>query len=488
MRKKRKMVGILCLLSVLFLNLPVSVYAAQGTDYYINDDEKRMVIPKAYMVSRVMLNFDNEYLNAPNDLFIDTDNTLYIADTGNNRVLKCDATGNVLHIFGTEEGKSALSAPQGVYVSYGGHVFVADTGNGRVVHFSKDGDFIEEFTQPKDPTYDTSVYAFTPTKVMVDAQGAINILSDKDYHGIIKLDPEGNFLGYVGTNKVKTTLWERMLRFVLTEEQQLQLGKTEPPYFSGMATDADGLIYTATANSDTDQIKRLNASGQNIYETGKSYTEKLFISKSGEDAGSVSYGMLSDITVDQYGIVSVVDSLNRMVYQYDPDGNMLCCFGGRGETKGKFENPIAISVGPDNNLYVLDKDRGSIQVFTSTAFIQYVHSAIQLFDQGKYEDAMVDIQKVLSMNETYVLVYKQMGKYYYKTGDYENSMKCYRKARDYEGHSEVFSDYRQQIYAKYFLWFVAGVILLLALIILACKKINRYAKKISLEGIRHGNH
>lgn len=95
---------------------------------------------------------------------------------------------------------------------------------------------------------------------------------------------------------------------------------------------------------------------------------------------------------------------------------------------------------------------------------------------------------IVYLSTSEINAYKQMGKYYYKTGDYENSMKCYRKARDYEGHSEVFSDYRQQIYAKYFLWFVAGVILLLALIILACKKINRYAKKISLEGIRHGNH
>ncbi|HNG92825.1 MAG TPA: NHL repeat-containing protein, partial [Acidobacteriota bacterium] len=77
-----------------------------------------------------------------NGLAIDTSFTLFIADTGNNRVMKITSantkttanTGTLVAGFGS--GLNAVRAPQGVAVDAAGNLYVADTGNNRVVRFA----------------------------------------------------------------------------------------------------------------------------------------------------------------------------------------------------------------------------------------------------------------------------------------------------------------------------------------------------------------
>lgn len=81
-------------------------------------------------------------VRTPNGLAIDTSFTLFIADTGNNRVMKITSantkttanTGTLVAGFGS--GLNAVRAPQGVAVDAAGNLYVADTGNNRVVRFA----------------------------------------------------------------------------------------------------------------------------------------------------------------------------------------------------------------------------------------------------------------------------------------------------------------------------------------------------------------
>jgi sugar lactone lactonase YvrE len=61
--------------------------------------------------------------------------TIYVADTGNNRVELFTADGGFLDQFGAGQ----LSAPSAVAVGPDGTVYVTDTGNNRVVRYSSDG-------------------------------------------------------------------------------------------------------------------------------------------------------------------------------------------------------------------------------------------------------------------------------------------------------------------------------------------------------------
>ena len=67
-------------------------------------------------------------LNHPRGVAVDSVNSIvYIADTGNNRVRKVDALGNISTVAGS------LSAPAGVAVDAAGTLYIADTGHNQVL-------------------------------------------------------------------------------------------------------------------------------------------------------------------------------------------------------------------------------------------------------------------------------------------------------------------------------------------------------------------
>jgi uncharacterized protein (TIGR03437 family) len=71
-------------------------------------------------------------LNGPSALAVDAAGNLYIADTGNDRVRKVDASGSISTIAGSGAEDDPLRSPGGVAVDAAGRVFIADTGNHRI--------------------------------------------------------------------------------------------------------------------------------------------------------------------------------------------------------------------------------------------------------------------------------------------------------------------------------------------------------------------
>ena len=78
--------------------------------------------------------------SGPRKLAVDSAGNLYIADTGNNRVVKSDPLGNgtVLSI-GSSLSPATLNGPRGVAVDTVGDVFISDTGNNRIVELPSAG-------------------------------------------------------------------------------------------------------------------------------------------------------------------------------------------------------------------------------------------------------------------------------------------------------------------------------------------------------------
>lgn len=88
-------------------------------------------------------------LSAPTGIAVAGDGTIYIADTGNNRIRRVGTNGIISTVAGgTTAGFSGdggqarlagLNGPQGVGVATDGTVFVADTGNHRIRRIGTDG-------------------------------------------------------------------------------------------------------------------------------------------------------------------------------------------------------------------------------------------------------------------------------------------------------------------------------------------------------------
>jgi sugar lactone lactonase YvrE len=79
-------------------------------------------------------------LSSPMELAVDSAGNLYIADSGHNRIVKVPTTGSQAGM-GTalSTGSIVLSGPQGVAVDTAGNVFIADTGDQQIVETPAQG-------------------------------------------------------------------------------------------------------------------------------------------------------------------------------------------------------------------------------------------------------------------------------------------------------------------------------------------------------------
>src|ERR1700761_6870346 len=80
-------------------------------------------------------------LTNPNGLALDLAGNLYVADTGNNHILKVlpDGTVSTLDNAGVFSGVSAMSSPQQLAVDSSGNLYIADSGNNRVIEVNPSG-------------------------------------------------------------------------------------------------------------------------------------------------------------------------------------------------------------------------------------------------------------------------------------------------------------------------------------------------------------
>lgn len=85
-------------------------------------------------------------LNAPSDMCLAEDGTLYIADRGNKRIVQITMKGVLLR----EIGLGQLHTPEGVYVDENGTIYVADSGAASIVIFNADGSLRASLGVPDD--------------------------------------------------------------------------------------------------------------------------------------------------------------------------------------------------------------------------------------------------------------------------------------------------------------------------------------------------
>ena len=145
------------------LNAPRSIAAGLNEDIYVTDSRNHRILHIASDGSLLnewgtfadILAGDapNGTFNEPWGVAVGPDGSVYVTDTWNHRVQKFTADGRFIKTWGQygqpilelPESASFLWGPRGIAVDARGQVFVADTGNKRIVVFDKDGNYITEF-------------------------------------------------------------------------------------------------------------------------------------------------------------------------------------------------------------------------------------------------------------------------------------------------------------------------------------------------------
>lgn len=268
--------------------------------------------------------FDNAH-----GIAITSDGTIYIADSGNNRIEYFSASGEFLGSWGNyasldENGNAPagyFNEPWGVAVGPDGSVYVADTWNYRIQKFSADGEFITMWGTGGQG--DTPYSFWGPRGIAVDSNGQVYV-TDTGNKRVVVFDENGNFVAQIGSGGMEN-------------------GQFDEPV--GIAVDASGYVYVADTWNYRIQVFA-------PVENGASFT---FV-RSWDVDGWTSQSTQNKpyLTVDQSGNVFVTDPDNFRVLEFDSYGNFVQGWGQYSSGIDGFGTPVGLAADTEGHVWVVD--------------------------------------------------------------------------------------------------------------------------------------
>ena len=470
------------LLLLLLWCLSVAASAAVTTDYVLDDGEKRP-IPRPYVPVRTLsvTASTGRSLNAPQDLFLAPSGDLVVADTGNNRIVALAAdrkSAKALSTFRNGDKTETLNAPRNVFVTADGIYYIADTGNKRVLVADGDGNVLRILGKPDSDLFGANT-EFKPRDLVVTSAGTVYVLVEGVYQGAVIFSPDGEFAGFYGSNKVEVSLslladffWKNFM----TSAQKSRMRRYVPVQYSSIQIDSEDFVYLTTeaASSPSERVRKLNPLGQNILRS--SSNDKLFFGDTGtfQRQGETYETALTAIDVIDGKYITVLDRSRSRIFQYNQEYDLLTVFGCSGSLEGAFTEPVGLC-GVGNNVFVLDAQRNAITVFELTPYGETLHTAIDIYTDGRYQDSLPYWYEILKYNSLSVLANRGIGKALYQVGESEKAVEYFEKCNDTDGNSSAYGDIRKAgIRANFY-----AIALGLALLIVAgwlCKKFRVFPR------------
>ncbi|MDI9486179.1 MAG: YIP1 family protein [Bacillota bacterium] len=407
----------------------------------------------------------------PQDLTVSSTNQVYIADTGNNRIVVLNEellVDKVITGFQNGEEMDALNTPTGLFVTDDGDLYVADYGNRRIVILDAAGDLQRTIENPTDQELIPEDFRFRPMKLVVDKVGRVYVIAEGVLEGLMEFDEQGIFSGFIGAPRVSPSPWEYFWRSVMTEAQKERSIIFVPTEYSNVDIDENGFIYTTLSRGQTNVrqlIRRLNPSGEDVLRRPRGgFPPPLgdvdFIESVGNPHATVTgRTAFTDIVVREHGIYSAVDLTRGRVFTYDDNGNLLYAFGSVSFEKGGFRNPSAITA-IGERLLVLDRRMNLISVLDPTEYASLIHSAIALYQSGDYHGSADLWREVVYRNPNLDLAYSGIGRSLLRQGDFAGAMEMYRLGQDRAGYSQALQLYRREWINENFSYMMGGLIVL----------------------------
>lgn len=446
--KKKLLLCFTLLLSFLFMfgiQSNINVKALNTTDgipyeTYTLGASNRIVLTQTAYVPYGILNKDVS-LSSPKDIY-NFNEQMYIADTNNKRIVIIGKDGSLIDTLEYSE----FLEPTGIFVN-NDYIYVTDKSAKAIFVFNHDKSLYKKYTKPTESIFGKNT-PFVPIKITVNQSGLMYVIGEGSTNGVITINKYGEFMGFIGINSTTFSLRKYLYNFFVSGGS---LARQTPSAPTNIAIGSNGNIYTTNAKTVAESFKRLNISGNNTLGSDTYYPSEE----------------ISDIAIsdDNYTYISTVDG---NIYEYDVNGKLLFKFNTLDTSNqnilGLTTRIDGIEVDNNGNIYALDSTKNNIQIYQRTAFVNVLHEAVDMYNDGKYLQSKELWEHVLKENNNFAFAHTALGWSYFKEDNYDAALNEFYLSKNYSGYSQVFWEIRNIYIQTYAGWFILGLVALIVLI------------------------
>ena len=488
MKKKLFSAVIIAYILVMLFGTVAAAYEPYQTYTYSAEGEG-MWSPAVYTAT---LNVDSQYMGLSDpivtvrDIFAAPNGDVYLVDYSKSRVIVLNQYYKFKYEIKTFDSSvkkgDTFSSPEGIFVT-DEYVYVCDTGNKRLVMFDLSGNYVKIISQPESALFGEET-GFSPVSCAVDQYGRIFVVSSLCNKGVIVMDEESNFSGFIGAQKVTYNIFEIFLRQFMSAEQIQNSGNVYVPInFRSIEVNEEGFLFvTTTTLNETDQtaaieskdpkyspIKMINSKGVEVMKRNGFFDPQgevnIYLGDKPSDLGDVACGPA--------GSWSIIDLNRNKTYTYDSNGVLLFAFGDSGNQLGSISDIQALDY-QGSNLLIADYG-GSFTMYTRTSYGDRLISALQNEVDREFSKAIEDWKEVLKWNNNFDAAYIGVGKAYYREGEYETAMEYLRSAYETEYYSNSYAEIRKEWIGR-FGWVIPVVVIA---VVFGFVKWLQYAAKLN---------
>ncbi len=453
------------------------------------------------------------------DFCTDSRGWIYISDAGQKRIIVLNQNFKSQYIiqeFDSEmKPMDTFGATAGIFVS-DNLLYVCDTAKNRIVVFDTEnnGAYVQDIGRPESKVFTES---FTPIAVAVDRFGKLFVVSESSKKGVIVMDHDSVFSGYIGAQKKVTNAFDEFFERFDGDKKKIDVdGVLNPRNITLEKGDFGDFIYVVFDNlnagqqqaainsksADASPVRKLNSKGDEIMkrngffdcggEVKLSGGEYVVVKNDKISAGS-AVSRIVDVACGPASARSwsIIDKNRRKIYTYDKQGQLLFVFGdtsGSDDAQmGQIGDIVAIEYQYDAlsdtyNLLILDEaDGGSITVFSCTEYGELLLNALESDNDLKYEESAENWKRILEANNNFDVAYIGYGRALYNQGKFDEALKYLAAAKETEVYSQTMKEKsRQNMNGNALIPILIVVAALVGIFIVV--KIFGYAKRVNYEG------